>query len=110
MYVVRSLQGERKIHLVPDIVLYWPLLHFALSACEDECRQTFPQTYINNPARKLSVCEQQWKMGAHREPVSILVLDGDTPTSVRSRPYLCPNCSLTENMGKGSICIDTQGQ
>ena len=27
MYVVTSLKGERKIHLVPDIVLCWPLLH-----------------------------------------------------------------------------------
>ena len=71
MYVVTSLQGERKIHLVPDIVLCWPLLHsrcqtpfwilsvagnYLYASCEDERRQTFPQTYINEPARKLFVC------------------------------------------------------
>lgn len=47
MYVVTSLQGERKIHLVPDIVLCWPLLHFALS-----------DAILNfERSRKLSVCQ-----------------------------------------------------
>ena len=58
MYVVRSLQGERKIHLLPDIVLCWPLLHFASS-----------DAILNfERIRKLSVCQPARMSAAKRFP------------------------------------------